>query len=78
MASSRICFRVDRELSVAINEYAHRNGLLLSQAIREVLRQKLTDASDVTRGWHEGFAKGYGEAQSAQQSALHGVPAPEV
>ena len=61
--------RLDRELDRKIRAYMRRNNLERSQAVRELLRQSLTDADDVTRGWREGFAKGYGEAQRALHQA---------
>jgi hypothetical protein len=69
----RITARIDRELDAALRHYAEQNGLTRSQAIREVLRQSLTNAEPITRGWLEGFARGRSEALSAQQQALSGI-----
>lgn len=66
---NRINCRTDPELEAALEAYRIRNNLNRSQAVRELLRQILTDADDLTRGWQEGFAAGYGEAQEALQRA---------
>jgi metal-responsive CopG/Arc/MetJ family transcriptional regulator len=69
MARQLTC-RLDRELDKAIKHYAARNRLTLSQAVRELLRQTLTDADDVTRGWREGFSKAYSEMQRERQEHI--------
>lgn len=66
----RLSCRLDRELDRAIEHYAARNGLTTSQATRELLRQALTDANDISRGWREGFNQAYAEVLENQQRAL--------
>ena len=73
----RLNFRVDHDLDKLVRTFAKRNGLTVSQAARELLRQVAGRAKDVTRGWHEGFNKGYGDAQKAAHKALHGIELPE-
>lgn len=72
----RISCRVDPELDRAILDYGQKNGLTHSQAVRELLRQIVTQASPVTRGWHEGFAKGVAEANERAGRALAGAEPP--
>ena len=67
----RLSCRLDRELDRALSHYADRNHLTISQATRELLRQVLTDADDVSRGWREGFSRGCAEVLESQQRALH-------
>jgi flagellar biosynthesis/type III secretory pathway protein FliH len=68
--SARISCRTDRELDKAIGHFAKKNRLTTSQAVRELLRQVLTDADDVSRGWREGFSEGYAEAQKRVNGAM--------
>lgn len=66
----RLSLRIDNELGRAIDAYAEANGLNQSQATRELLRQILTDAESVDRGWREGFTAGYAEvAESLNRAA---------
>jgi metal-responsive CopG/Arc/MetJ family transcriptional regulator len=69
MARQLTC-KLDRELDKAIKHYASRNRLTISQAVRELLRQSLTDADDVTRGWREGFSKAYSDYQREHQTGV--------
>lgn len=70
MSSRAITCKVDRELDRAIAHYAAANKLTQSQALRELLRQVLTNADDVTRGWREGFTQAYAEFQREHQTAI--------
>ena len=63
--------RLDKELDMALEHFARQNRLTVSQAMRELLRQILTDADPVTRGWREGMAQGYGETMEKLQRAMH-------
>jgi len=72
----RISARLDRELNAALRAFARDNNLSPSQALRELLRQALTDADPVTRGWREGFSEGKAEVLRAQSTALHGIEEP--
>jgi hypothetical protein len=72
----RISARLDKELDAALRAYARDNGLSPSQALRELLRQSLSDAEPVTRGWREGFAEGKAEVLRAQSEALQGIEHP--
>ncbi len=76
-AVARLNFRTDSDLNKFVRHFAKRNNLTVSQAARELLRQVAGRAKDVTRGWHEGFNKGYADAQRAHHQALHGIPVPE-
>lgn len=62
--------KLDRELDKSLKHYASRNRLTMSQAVRELLRQSLTDADDVTRGWREGFSKAYADYQREHQAGI--------
>jgi hypothetical protein len=81
VAINRINCRIDKELEAALRHFQRHARLpdgrafTRSQAVREVLRQALTSADPPTRGWHEGYAAGFGQAQKAVQTALAG-PAP--
>ena len=66
-----ISCRLDKELDMALEHFARQNRLTQSQAIRELLRQILTDAEPVSRGWREGQARGYAETQEKLQRAMH-------
>lgn len=57
--------QLDRELEDALSLYARENGLTRSQATRELLRQALSDAEPVSRGWREGFSHACNEVQQA-------------
>lgn len=72
----RLSCRLDRELDLAIAHFADQNHLTISQAVRELLRQVLTSADPVSRGWREGFSAGQAESQKALQQALHNVQIP--
>lgn len=82
MASNRINCRIDKELERALAHF--ERGFVIrgrpatrSQAVREILRQAITSADPPTRGWHEGFAAGFAEAQEAfaQASGMVGAGA---
>jgi hypothetical protein len=73
----RLNFRTDTDLDKFVRHFAKRNKLTVSQAARELLRQVAGRAKDVTRGWHEGFNKGYADAQKAAHQALRGIEIPE-
>lgn len=60
----RLHFKTDRELDRFVRTYAEANRLTVSQAARELLRQVMGTAKPITRGWLEGYAKGYGEARA--------------
>lgn len=68
--------RLDRELDAAIRHYADRNGLTFSQACREILRQAVTTADDVTRGWLEGQKKGYADFQKTARQCFDSAQPP--
>lgn len=70
-----ISCRLDRELDKALEHYARQNRLTLSQATRELLRQVLTDAEPVSRGWREGQLQAYAETQERLQRAMHAAEA---
>lgn len=69
----RLSCRLDQELDLAIAHFGEQNQLTRSQAVRELLRQILTNADPVDRGWREGFTLGQAEGQKALQQALHSV-----
>lgn len=71
--AAQICAKLDRELDVALSAYAAENGLTRAQALREVLRQALTTADPVTRGWREGYTRGRHEVLKAHSEALDGI-----
>ena len=66
----RLNFRTDHDLDQLVRHYAQANRLTVSQAARELLRQVAGRAKPVTRGWQEGFAAGYADAQKATHQAL--------
>lgn len=66
----RLNFRTDHDLDQFVRHFAQANNLTVSQASRELLRQVAGRAKSVTRGWHEGFAAGYADAQKATHQAL--------
>lgn len=72
MATRRINCRIDRELDAALSHFEqrfliHGQPATRSQAVREILRQAITTADPPTRGWHEGYNRGYADAQEALQ-----------
>lgn len=67
--SDRLHVRVDLELQRELAAFAKRNGLTISQAARELLRQALGHAEPVSRGWREGFSAGFAEVQQKMQGA---------
>ena len=70
MAGRSISVRLDEQLASQIDAYAAANDLTKSQAVRELLRQVVTDADEVTRGWLEGRQEGLAQVLSAVQDAL--------
>lgn len=67
--AGRLHFRLDFDLQKEIVLFAKRNGLNLSQAARDLLRQALGNADPVDRGWREGFALGYAEVTKSMNLA---------
>lgn len=57
----RLHIRLDRDIDQGIDAFAEENGLTTSQAARELLRQALTSAEPVDRGWREGYMQGLGQ-----------------
>lgn len=74
---ARLNFRTDRDIDLFVRDYARKNQITTSQAARELLRQIIGRAKPITRGWHEGFNKGYADAQKAAHQALAGTPLPD-
>lgn len=65
MAGPQIAVRLHPDLKRRLEDYMEQTGLTASQAVRDLLRQALTDADHPTRGWHEGFAAGHAQAMRA-------------
>lgn len=62
MSAGRIHVRLDPELRRAVTTYGVKNGLTISQAVRELLRQAVGQPPEpVSRGWREGFAQGHAD-----------------
>lgn len=72
--------RLDSDLDHGVLAFARRHGLTKSQAIRDLLRQALGNASPVDRGWREGFAQGHRDHQlllhAQAQATLAGLSPP--
>ena len=72
MARTLTC-RLDAELDAALERFATQNRLTKSQATRELLRQVLTEAEPVARGWKEGYAAGHDEVLREHRKAMKNV-----
>jgi metal-responsive CopG/Arc/MetJ family transcriptional regulator len=69
MAKQLSC-RIDDELDAQVEVFRQANQLSRSQAVRELLRQILTDAEPVSRGWREGYSAAYEETRAAIARAV--------
>jgi flagellar biosynthesis/type III secretory pathway protein FliH len=72
----RLNFRTDPDLDKLVRHFAKAHDLTVSQAARELLRQVAGREQPITRGWHEGFAAGYADAQKAAHQAMAKMPLP--
>ena len=69
----RLHIRTDDDIDRGIRRFARDNGLTVSQAARELLRQALDHPpKPIDRGWREGFVHGH----RAFQLQLNGVITP--
>ena len=71
--ASKISVRLSSDLEERLSDYMAQTGLTQSQAVRDLLRQILTDAEAPSRGWHEGFARGHAECLRAYAEAARAV-----
>lgn len=69
----RLNIRLDRQLDRGLREYAKSNKLNRSQAARELLRQILGVADPVSRGWLEGFSRGYADGRRGVEEGARRV-----
>jgi plasmid stability protein len=65
--------RLDDALEAQLQAFAAAHDLSPSAAARELLRQVLTDAEPVTRGWLEGRTQAIAQVYSALADALAGL-----
>jgi antitoxin component of RelBE/YafQ-DinJ toxin-antitoxin module len=58
--TARLHVRIDDDIRKSIRLYAKQNGITISQAARELLRQAIgAPAAPIDRGWREGFIHGH-------------------
>lgn len=62
--------RVDGELHAALDDYAKRHRLTLSQAVRDLLRHGLGVSSGPDAGWREGYNAAVTRGRKAFTQAL--------
>lgn len=65
--------RLDDALEAQLSTYAAANDLSRSAAARELLRQILTDADPVGRGWQEGKIEAMAAVYAAVAGAVQGL-----
>lgn len=69
MARTLTC-RLDTDLDDLLEAFAVANRLTKSQATRDLLRQILTDAEPVDRGWKEGYAAAHDKVLKEHRKAM--------
>jgi antitoxin component of RelBE/YafQ-DinJ toxin-antitoxin module len=58
--TARLHIRIDDDIRKSVRLYAKNNGVTISQAARELLRQAIgAPAQPIDRGWREGFMHGH-------------------
>jgi predicted transcriptional regulator len=67
--------RLDDVLEAQLQAYAAAGDLSRSAAARELLRQVLTDATPLTRGWYEGRQQAMAQIFEAVKTAIGEVTA---
>jgi predicted transcriptional regulator len=73
MPHAILSVRLDDALEGQLQAFAASQGLSRSAAARDLLRQVLTDAEPVTRGWLEGRQEAMSQVYSVINDALAGL-----
>ena len=70
MPHAILSVRLDDALEAQLQAFAAAHELSRSAAARELLRQVLTNADPITRGWMEGRQEAIGQVLGAVQEAV--------